>query len=98
MTYIYDRLQGGQAFEIARRYSQYENVTHPEFIVLFEYYEQLAEDTGTPMEFDPIAWVCDFSLLEEEEALEEYEVDSIDELEEEHFVLRCPHATVWVQL
>lgn len=28
---------------------------------LFNYFDELSDDLGEPMEFDPIAWLCDFT-------------------------------------
>lgn len=39
-----------------------------------EYMDNLSDDTGEPMEFDPIAWCCEFS-----------EYDSVQEAYTEHY-------------
>lgn len=41
---------------------------------LFNYFDELSDETGEPMEFDPIAWLCDFS-----------EYDSVDDFNNQYF-------------
>lgn len=40
--------------------------------VLFHYFDELSEETGENIEFDPIAICCDFSELNESEAMLNY--------------------------
>ena len=48
---------------------------------LFDYLEEFEEDTGTQIEFDPIAICCDFSEYDSlEEIIEDY--NSIETLED----------------
>lgn len=49
--------------------------------VLHEYYEQLSECTGEPFAIDVIGICCDWSELTEEEVLEHYDVEDLDELD-----------------
>lgn len=52
--------------------------------VLFEYFEQLEEDTGEEIELDVIAICCDYSEYTEEELTNEYGADNtFDNLSEE---------------
>ena len=47
--------------------------------VMFDYYN----DVGVDVEFDPIAFRCDWSEYEsEQDALEQYGVDSMEDLED----------------
>lgn len=40
------------------------------------YYDEVSDDLGEPIEFDPIAWCCDFNEYQTlNEAYEEYEPD-----------------------
>ena len=63
---------------------------------LFEYFEQLEEDTGFDMEFDPIAIHCDFTEYDDfTEFLEEYEdyakehnIKEIDDIAEHTQLIR----------
>ena len=63
---------------------------------LFEYFEQLEEDTGFDMEFDPIAIHCDFTEYDDfAEFLEEYEdyakehnIKEIDDIAEHTQLIR----------
>ena len=55
---------------------------------LFEYMEDLSDEIGEDIEFDPIAWRCDFAEYESaEEAAHDMDVD-INELEENTIVIR----------
>ena len=46
---------------------------------LFNYFDEYSDETGEPMEFDPIAWLCDFSEYDSaQEAYEEYEGSNAD--------------------
>lgn len=50
---------------------------------LFNYFDELSDSMGEPMEFDPIAWLCDFSEYKNyEEAYGEYGDGTITDSEE----------------
>ena len=63
---------------------------------LFEYFEQLEEDTGFDMEFDPIAIHCDFTeyddfaefLDEYEDYAKEHNIKEIDDIAEHTQLIR----------
>tara|TARA_S200002703_G_scaffold61464_1_gene53348 strand:- start:22 stop:303 length:282 start_codon:yes stop_codon:yes gene_type:complete len=58
---------------------------------LFEYLTQLEEDCDQELEFDPIAFRCDFSEYENFEKLkQEYDVESMEELEQKTTVIDIP--------
>ena len=95
MSYIYEELNADRAFGYAKNFDQFKNTERNEFEVLFEYFEGLAEETGDPIEFDPIAWICDFGLFTEAEAVNDYSM-SLEELEEVTTVLKGD-GFVWVQ-
>ena len=50
---------------------------------LFDYLTGLEEDSGEPMEFDPIAFCCEYDEYDSiEECLKQYDdIDTIEELE-----------------
>lgn len=48
--------------------------------MLFDYLENLEEDTGEELDFDPTSFNCDYSELYIEDALEEYGAEDIEEL------------------
>jgi len=63
-----------------RRYRE-DNFSYMGLDALFDYLEEFEEDTGTQIEFDPIAICCDFSEYDSlEEIIEDY--DSIETLED----------------
>lgn len=68
--------------------SRFKEVRNDEFTLealrtLFQYFDELSEDIGENIEFDPIAICCDFSELDEESAMSDYDylfnVNDIDE-------------------
>ena len=57
--------------------SRFKEVRNDEFTLealrtLFQYFDELSEDIGENIEFDPIAICCDFSELDEESAMVDY--------------------------
>jgi hypothetical protein len=95
MSYIYSVLDSDSAFDYAKVYDQFENVKRSEFKVLFDYMDQYAVEADKPLEFAPIAWICDFGLFTEAEAVNDYSM-SLEELEEVTTVLKGD-GFVWVQ-
>ena len=65
------------------------NFTHEGCKALFAYLEELEWDTGEEMEFDPIAFCCEYSEYATiEECLEQYDtIESIDELRDNTSVI-----------
>lgn len=55
---------------------------------LFNYFDELSDDIGEPLEFDPIAWLCDFTEYDSfEEIKTEFsdgneKLDSIEDLQD----------------
>ena len=92
--FIYQELDASTAFEIAKKFDDYNKVKFSQFKALFEFFESVLGDT--PIEFYPIAWICDFRLYTYEEALKEYEVYSLDELEEKTLVIKGDDF-VWIK-
>ena len=65
-----------------------ENFSHKGALSLFHWYEDLSEGIGENIEFDPIAICVEWNEYEShKEALEEYGLESIDELYERTVVL-----------
>jgi hypothetical protein len=54
---------------------------------LFEYLEQLEDDTGTEMELDVIALCCDYSEDTVKNILKEYSLESVDDLRHQTIVI-----------
>jgi hypothetical protein len=67
MTYIYERKQAGDLFHDLKTMGR-DNFSYDGAKALMEYLEGIAEDTGEPIEYDPISFCCDFA-----------EYDSIDD-------------------
>tara|TARA_R100001132_G_C3188809_1_gene41738 strand:+ start:184 stop:486 length:303 start_codon:yes stop_codon:yes gene_type:complete len=60
---------------------------------LYDYFEELEEDTGEKIEFDPVAICCEYSEYENiEEYNKDYEpVESIDKIRELTTVIEIPN-------
>ena len=58
--------------------------------VLWNYFEEYEESTDTEIELDVIAICCDYTESTISEALEDYSLHSIEELENETIVLPIP--------
>ena len=65
--------------------------------VLFNYLEQLEEDIGEGIELDVIALCCDYTESTIEEALSNYNLDSLDELRDNTLVLEVDDNTIIYQ-
>jgi hypothetical protein len=74
-----------------------DNFNYAGLRALYDYLEQLGEDTGEAIELDVIAICCDFSQYTIKEALEVYRLESIEDLEELTTVLHCSDETVIIQ-
>ena len=76
-----DKYDFARAFEQVRP----DNFSRAGLSALYEYFEQLEEDIGNPIELDVIAFCCEYA---EYESLEEFQEDygddyqSIDEIEQ----------------
>ena len=60
----------------------YEGLSH-----LYDYLDQLSDDMGQPIELDVIAICCDYSEESVYDVLDNYGLESIDELEEQTTVV-----------
>lgn len=63
-------------------YSREDNFSREGLSLLFEYLEQLEEDTGEEMELDVISLCCDYSELTFQEVAKEYSL-TLEETEDE---------------
>ena len=68
------------------------NFTREALYALFDYFEQLEDETEEEIEFDPIAICCDFteydSLTEVKEAYDD--IETIDDLHDRTVVIEVP--------
>jgi len=61
---------------------------------LFEYFENLEQDTGEELEFDPVAIRCDFDEYESlEDVKENYQdIESLEDLQNNTTVIEIPNS------
>lgn len=64
-----------------------DNFTTEALRALFAFLEDMERDTGEDYELDVIALCCDFSQEPIEDVLENYSLDSIDDLHDETLVI-----------
>ena len=68
-----------EAFRLAGRMDQF---SHEGLEVLFDYLEELSEDTGEPIELDVIALCCEYYESSIEELIDNYNID-LSEVDED---------------
>ena len=61
-----------EAFRLAGRMDQF---SYEGLEVLFDYLEELSEDTGETIELDPVALCCDYYESSIEELIDNYNID-----------------------
>ena len=66
------------------------NFSYEGLTVLWEYFEEYENETNIDIDFDPIAICIDFMECTVLEALEEYNLNNIEELEDNTIVLPIP--------
>ena len=61
---------------------------------LFEYFENLEQDTGEELEFDPVAIRCDFDEYESlEDVKENYQdIETLEDLRDRTIVIEIPNS------
>ena len=64
-----------EAFRLAGRMDQF---SYEGFEVLFDYLDNLSEDTGEPIELDVIALCCEYNEGSIEEIIDNYDIDVSD--------------------
>ena len=62
-----------EAFRLAGRMDQF---SYEGLEVLFDYLDNLSEDTGETIELDPVALCCDYYESSIEELIDNYDIDS----------------------
>lgn len=64
-----------------------------------DYYEQLSEDLGEDIEFDPIAWCCEWAEYNSiTEAMNDYKQDGDDELSKAEMLAWFEDKTTVIEL
>ena len=61
-----------EAFRLAGRMDQF---SYEGLEVLFDYLEELSEDTGEPVELDPVALCCEYYESSIKEIIDQYNLD-----------------------
>lgn len=89
MTYIYERKQASDLFHDLKRMGR-DNFTYDGAKALMDYLEELAGDTGEPMEYDPIAFCCEYQQFDDiEDYVAQYSdvIENLDQLREKTQVI-----------
>ena len=68
-----------EAFRLAGRMDQF---SYEGLEVLFDYLDNLSEDTGEPIELDVVALCCDYYELSIQEVIDNYNID-VSEVDED---------------
>tara|TARA_R100001086_G_scaffold109651_1_gene55765 strand:- start:109 stop:390 length:282 start_codon:yes stop_codon:yes gene_type:complete len=74
-----------------------DNFSYDGLTALYNYLIQYEEDCGTELEFDPIAYCCEFSEYENfKEVKQNYDIKSFKELEDNTTVLKIPNTSRFI--
>ena len=74
-----------------------DNFSYDGLDVLYYHLIQFEEDTGEELEFDPIAYCCEFSEYENfKEVKQNYDIKSFKELEDNTTVLKIPNTSRFI--
>lgn len=92
--------QSISSYDFHRAFEQQrpDNFSYDGLNVLFEYFEELEDDTGEEMELDVIAICCDYSEDNPLSVFDNYGVESLEELRENTMVLTVNDETIIYQL
>lgn len=70
-----------------RKADRLENFSYEGLSALYDYLTELEEETGEPMELDVIALCCEFNEEPLEEVLDNYNLESLEELHDNTLVV-----------
>ena len=74
-----------------------DNFSYEGLSVLYNHLIQYEEDTGEELEFDPIAYCCEFSEYENfKEVKQDYDVEDLEHLEQNTIVLKIPNTSRFI--
>ena len=74
-----------------------DNFSYDGLDVLYYHLIQFEEDTGEELEFDPIAYCCEFSEYENfKEVQQDYDVEDLEHLEQNTIVLKIPNTSRFI--
>ena len=87
-----------QFMEAFKDMNRLDNFSPAGLRALFAYLEEMEDDTGEPMELDVIAICCDYSEEPLHEVLENYGLESMEDLEDRTLVVAYgfDHGDDWV--
>jgi len=101
MTYIYEECNVNDVMHRAQVLDRYDQLGGYDGLhALFDYYEQLAEDMGEPIQLDIIAWCCEWSHYDDIiDAASEYDHDDyLADLLADHRAAQKPGSEVGILL
>ena len=58
-----------------KRYNRQDNFSHEGLEVLFDYLDQISDDTGEPIELDVVGLCCEYYESSTEELIESYNIE-----------------------
>ena len=74
-----------------------DNFSYDGLDVLYYHLIQFEEDTGEELEFDPIAYCCEFSEYENfKKVKQDYDVEDLEHLEQNTTVLKIPNTSRFI--
>ena len=69
-----------------------DNFSYDGLTVLYDYLIQYEEDCDTELEFDPIAYCCEYTEFDSfEDVKKNYDVEDLEHLEQNTIVLKIPN-------
>jgi len=69
-----------------------ENFSYDGLTVLYDHLTQFEEDTDQELEFDPIAYCCEYTEFDSfEDVKKNYDVEDLEHLEQNTIVLKIPN-------
>jgi hypothetical protein len=87
---MYTSVNFGDFCDAFVSYERNENFSYEGKKALFEYLEQCEDDTGEKQELDIITLCCDYTEYKNlEELQKDYNVETMEELEENTIVIHC---------
>ena len=84
---MYTNVNGFAFMEAFKNMNRMDNFSPEGLRALFAYLEEMEDDTGKSMELDVIAICCDYSEEPLHEVLENYGLESLDELQDNTMVV-----------
>lgn len=90
---MYQEINFSMFCDAFRDMDRNENFSYKGKRALFDYLESIEEDTGEKIELDVIALCCEYSEDQLAEVLENYSLESLEELEERTHVINFDKET-----